>query len=86
MADLLLDVKILTPKEVLFQGKAYSVSSKNSQGPFDVLPEHANFISIVTLEPVVVINENKQKLTFKFNQAIVYHDKNQVSVYGNPVS
>lgn len=33
---------------VLFEGEVDAVSSVNDKGPFDVLPLHTNFISIIT--------------------------------------
>ncbi len=34
-------------KQVLFDGDAKALTSKNDSGVFDVLPEHANFISVL---------------------------------------
>lgn len=81
-----LQVKIQTPREVLFQGQAQSVSSKNSEGNFDILPQHANFLTIVENQPITIINTDKQSLKFTFAQAIIHHSNNQVSIYANPTS
>lgn len=83
--DQLLNVKILTPKTVLFQGPAQSVSSKNSQGAFDILPEHANFITIIQNQPII-IRSKQEALTFNFSQAIVYNSNNSVSIFAEPLS
>jgi len=48
---LVLQVKISTPTEVLWEGEAASVSSVNSQGTFDILPKHANFVTLVKGDP-----------------------------------
>lgn len=45
----LLQVKVWSPFRVYFQGEAASVSGINAAGPFDILPRHHNFISL--LEP-----------------------------------
>lgn len=82
----LLDVKITSPKEEIFQGKAISVSSKNSNGNFDILPEHANFITIVEKEPIVIVKDNKEKLTFNFSEAIISHSLNHVQIFAEPQS
>lgn len=79
-----LQVKVMTPKETLFEGKALAVSSKNSGGKFDILAYHANFITIIENVPIEVLKEDRQKLTFKFSQAIIYNTKNQVTVYAEP--
>jgi F0F1-type ATP synthase epsilon subunit len=42
-----LQVMVMTPQQVLFEGEAVSVSSINDTGPFDVLGDHANFITLI---------------------------------------
>lgn len=53
MADYL-KVKVLSPNQILFQGLALSISSKNSFGNFDILPYHANFITLVQNQPITI--------------------------------
>lgn len=43
-----LTVKIYSMREILYQGSAFSISAKNRLGPFDILPRHANLISILS--------------------------------------
>lgn len=40
-------VYIRTPQSIAFEGVVESISSTNEKGPFDILPEHENFISVV---------------------------------------
>lgn len=77
----ILQVKIISPKETLFEGQALSVSSKNTAGKFDILPEHANFITVVKDEPIIIRQPNKEDATFKFSFAIIYNNNNQVKIY-----
>lgn len=45
---------------VLFQGEGKAVSGKNEKGPFDVLPGHANFLSLIDEEVVLHLpSENR---------------------------
>lgn len=74
-------VKVLTPKETLFEGEALSLSSKNSSGKFDVLPEHANFITLVEQSPLIIRKKGNEKLQFNFSLAIIYVSRNQVNIY-----
>lgn len=76
-----MDVRIISPQEVLFAGKALSVSSKNSAGNFDILGEHANFITLIENQPITVRTLDKKTLTFNFPLAIVYTSNNKVSIY-----
>lgn len=54
MASNILNVKIISPTQTIFQGEAYSVSSANSAGTFDILPYHANFITMVQKTPIIL--------------------------------
>lgn len=82
--DKLLDVKIASPRDILYTGKALSVSSKNSSGDFDILAEHANFITIVENQPIIIIDANSQRQVFNFSQAIIFTTLNSVSIFAEP--
>jgi hypothetical protein len=49
-----LTVKIISPTQTIFDGEAYSISSVNSLGKFDILPFHANFITLVQKTPIIL--------------------------------
>lgn len=76
-----LDVTIVSPYETLFSGLAGSVSSKNSEGPFDILAEHANFITIIENSPIVIRKPGKDVITFSFPIAIIHVENDRVRIY-----
>lgn len=76
-----LQVKILSPRKEFFSGQAVSVSSVNSKGPFDILPEHGNFITIVQNKPINIKLTNKQIQTFAFPLAVIYARKSLVTIF-----
>lgn len=47
-------VKVYSPFRNYYDGDAYSVSAENATGPFDVLPRHHSFISLLTQSEIVV--------------------------------
>lgn len=47
-------VKIYAPYKVYYEGEAKSISAVNQTGPFDILPKHHNFITLVTACEIVV--------------------------------
>lgn len=49
-----MDVKIYSPFKVYYDDKAYSLSALNRTGPFDILPQHHNFITLVSACTVVI--------------------------------
>lgn len=60
MATNILNVKIISPTQTIFQGEAYSVSSANSTGKFDILPYHANFITMIQKTPIILRVKKKE--------------------------
>lgn len=77
----ILQVRILSPKKMIFLGQAESISSTNSSGKFDILPQHANFITLVKNKPIIVTTKDGQQESFTFNLAIVLAINNAVTVY-----
>lgn len=81
MANPTLHIRILSPQQLLLDIDAFSVSSKNIQGSFDILPQHANFLTVVEKVPIVVRVPDKKPLTFKFDIAIIFASENKVNIY-----
>jgi F0F1-type ATP synthase epsilon subunit len=77
-----LQVKIKSPEKILWEGEALSVSSKNIDGPFDILPMHANFISLVEGAPIR-INTRSGLKEFTYERAVIYCHVNNVFIYTN---
>ncbi len=77
----LLHVIIRSPKQILYEGEALSVSGVNSVGKFDVLPQHANFVTMVVHNPVIIQTPKKEKLTFHLPLAIIFNSENIVKIY-----
>ncbi len=84
MADQnILQVKVVSPREDIFVGPATAVSSKNSVGDFDVLPRHANFITLIEDKPIYVRKTDGTTENFRFPLAIVHVTNNEVKIYTN---
>lgn len=86
MPQELLTVRVITPHKTIYTGQALAVSSSNSAGDFDILPEHANFITLVENVPIKIITENRETKEFNFSQALIYNASNSVSIYAEPLS
>lgn len=81
MTNPTLHIRIISPQKLLLDTEAQSVSSKNSQGPFDILPQHANFITLVEDSPIIVRLTNSKPLVFKFPLAIITNMSNKINIY-----
>ena len=75
-----LHVRVRSAQKLLWEGDATSVSSVNSNGAFDVLPEHARFITVIEDQPIIVQSVNEKK-KFSFERAVLSVADNVVSVY-----
>jgi len=82
MAIPLLQVKISNPDKVVWKGEAYSVSSINSKGPFDILPMHANFVTVIDNKPIKIRIKGKT-LEYTYPQSVLYTHNNTVLIYTN---
>ena len=78
-----LHLKISTPFQIVYEGEIQSISSINTAGKFDILPEHANFITLIDNKPVIVRSIDKEQKEFNFPLAILYVHGNRVNIYTN---
>ncbi|NDC21987.1 hypothetical protein EBZ57_01285 [bacterium] len=51
--DEAINVKVHSPYRLYYEGRAFSISAVNDTGPFDILPQHFNFICL--LQPCKLI-------------------------------
>ena len=51
--NLSIRVLVRNRERIFFNDKASSVSSFNDRGPFDVLPQHANFLSLISKAVII---------------------------------
>lgn len=71
----MLDVLILSPEEVIFEGKAESVSLPGERGIFEVLSFHKNLLSRLLSGSIVVDGR-----TFSIYRGIVKVKENVVTI------
>ncbi len=77
-----LKTKIFAPFKVHFEGEAKSVSAVNESGPFDILPGHRNFITmLITCDVVVHTAIEDEKRTFKITRGLMHVRDNSVTVF-----
>lgn len=79
----LISVQIDSPDQSIWEGNARSVSSVNSAGPFDILPLHATFISLIEDQPITIVNDQGRTLKFSFSHSVVFNQDNKVFIFAN---
>ena len=72
---------ITNPERIFFEGEAYSLSSANNSGPFDILPNHAHFISLLNDATVEVVDKDNKKLAYKISRGLISAKDNSVRVF-----
>jgi F0F1-type ATP synthase epsilon subunit len=65
---------------IIYEGEAASITSYNEVGKFDILSQHANFISLINKEIVIIGKDGTQK-KFSFDNALIKVFENNVKVY-----
>ncbi len=84
MADQLsnkeLNVLVIHPERVIFEGKVRAITGRNDKGSFDVLPLHTNFVSIIK-DKVTIVELNGQKREIPIEEAIMKVYENKVWVF-----
>lgn len=72
-----MEVKVYSPFRDYYDGLAFSLSAVNDTGPFDILPEHHNFISLLNACDLVVrtVNNGDQKIRISGGLIHVKADK-----------
>lgn len=78
--DRILEVEIITPKAVLFSGKAKSVSLPGSYSPFQVLYNHAPIVSSLDEGSVKLVDENDKDMIFASAKGMAEVRDNKVSI------
>ncbi len=71
---------IKTREKVVFEGNVKAISSFNQVGPFDVLPAHANFISLIE-KSIILHNPDGTKREIKIDIALMRVVENKVEIY-----
>jgi hypothetical protein len=82
VGKLSMSVKVHSPFKTYYDGVAFSISGDNATGPFDILPRHHNFISLLDACELVVRSEKGDEkiqiaggiMHVKADQVIVFLD------------
>lgn len=73
-------VKVYAPFKVYFEGEAFSVSAENATGPFDILPQHHNFLCMLVPCTLVVHSPEGNK-DIKVHRALMHVKSDSVAVF-----
>jgi F0F1-type ATP synthase epsilon subunit len=73
-----------SPFHVYYEGEAVSLSATNRIGPFDILPGHADFFSMLTpCEVSIDTGNSKEPTTFEIHNGVLTVRDDQVMLFAN---
>jgi hypothetical protein len=73
-------VKIYSPFKIYYDSPATSISAQNATGPFDILPGHKNFMTLLTPGKIIVRTPGGEE-HIKIDSAILHVSGNIVKVF-----
>lgn len=79
--DSKINVKIYSPFKVYFNEPALSVSAENDTGPFDILPKHHRFMTLLNAGDLTVRKVQGGEQKFRIARGIMHVKQNQVIVF-----
>jgi F0F1-type ATP synthase epsilon subunit len=74
-------VKVYAPFRTYFDDNAYSVSAENRTGPFDVLPHHKNFMSLLVPCTITVRTPKDNEFNLKVTRGVMHVKSDRVTVF-----
>ncbi len=75
-----LQVEVRSRQGLVFEGELAAVSSYNTVGPFDVLPKHANFVSMI-LRKVVLRRHDGRTDEITLENGVMIVEENKVTIF-----
>jgi F0F1-type ATP synthase epsilon subunit len=73
-------IKLYSPFQTYFNGDAYSISGENKTGPFDILPRHHNFMTLLDAGELSIKSPDGD-LRVKISRGIMHVKENQTIVF-----
>lgn len=74
-------VKVHSPFRDYYDSQAFSISAENATGPFDILPKHHNFISLLSPCELMIRTVDKGDERIKISGGIMHVKADQVIVF-----
>lgn len=73
-------IKVYSPFQTYFDDLAYSISGDNETGPFDILPGHRNFLTLLGACDLVIDTPQGRK-SFKIARGMMHVKADQIIVF-----
>ena len=74
-------VKIASPFKVYFDEAGYSISGVNETGPFDILPHHHNFMTLLTPGELTIRPVHGREQHIRISGGLMHVKADKVTVF-----
>ncbi|HVX57687.1 MAG TPA: hypothetical protein VHA37_08210 [Candidatus Saccharimonadales bacterium] len=74
-------VKVHSPFRDYYDGMAFSISGENATGPFDILPKHHSFISLLMPGDLVIRTVSKGDQRIRISSGIMHVKADEIIVF-----
>lgn len=74
-------IKVYSPFHTYFDDRATSISALNETGPFDILPGHRNFMTLVSACELTIRTESAGEQKIKIARAVMHVKADEVRVF-----
>ena len=76
-------IKVYSPFKVYFDEDGYSISGENATGPFDILPHHHNFLSLLGACELVIrpVNAPPNEQRIRISGGLMHVKADRVTVF-----
>ena len=74
-------VKIYAPFKVYYDAQAASVTALNRVGPFDILPNHHNFISLLAPGNIIVRSPDQPDFKMSISRGVIHVKADEIRVF-----
>lgn len=75
-----MEIKILAPEKLLFEGEIKSVKLQGLNGKFEILNNHAPIVSVLVKSDVVVKDMEDNEHTFSIKGGMLEMSDNKISI------
>lgn len=80
-SQLSMEVKVYSPSNDYYEGRAFSVSAENTTGAFDVLPKHHNFITLLNACDLIIRTSHNRVQKIKISGGLMHVKADKVIVF-----
>ena len=74
-------VKVFSAYQNYYEGPATSISAENDTGPFDILPKHHNFMTLINEGQLTIRAEGAQDKKLRITKGVMHVRRNKVTVF-----